>query len=40
MGGGGKASTAVIVANVLSYLCLITAAVLLMWHSLRYKGPG
>jgi len=37
---GGKAATAVVVANILSYLCLLSAAILLMWHCLRYRGPG
>ena len=37
---GGKAATAVVVANIVSYLCLLSAAILLMWHCLRYRGPG
>jgi len=35
-----KGSTAVVVANILSYLCLISAFLLLLMYGLKYKGPG
>jgi len=35
-----KGSTAVVVSNILSYLCLIFAFLLLLIYGLKYKGPG